>query len=205
MILSPFHQIHSGAIISTEHDAYQTPLGAVPVDQGNLAWVDEALRERTGTGLTKVPNDSEHAIEILLPFLQRALPDGFTMLPLMIRDQEPSLMQALGSVLAELVQTRGALLVASTDLSHFHSANEAKKLDQNIIDSIQSLNPENLYRAQQKGTGSACGLGPLAAVIWAAVEGGPVTPQILNYAHSGDITGDNSRVVGYASAILTRG
>jgi hypothetical protein len=95
-------------------------------------------------------------------------------------------------------------MVASTDLSHFHSAKEAKSLDQTIIAAIQALDPESLYQAQQEGTGSACGLGALAAVIWAATEGGSVTPNILNYAHSGDITGDNSRVVGYASAILIR-
>jgi AmmeMemoRadiSam system protein B len=204
VILSPFHQIHSGAILSTGHDAYQTPLGTIPVDQEDLTWVDEALRDRTGTGLTKVRNDSEHAIEILLPFLQRVLPDGFSLLPLMIRDQEQSLMKALGSVLAELVQTRGALLVASTDLSHFHPAEEAKSLDQTILDTIQALDPESLYRAQLEGTGAACGLGPLAAVIWATTEFGSVTPHILNYAHSGDITGDSSRVVGYASAVLIR-
>lgn len=113
-------------------------------------------------------------------------------------------MKVLGSILAELVKSSGALLTASTDLSHFHPAGEAKHLDQTIIDCIQALDPACLYHAQQKGSGSACGLGPLAAVIWAATEAGIVTPRILNYAHSGDITGDNASVVGYASAVLIR-
>lgn len=202
IILSPFHQFHPGAILSTGHDAYQTPLGAVPVDRESLEWIDEALRSRAGTGLTQIRNDGEHAVEILLPFFQRTATGEFQILPLMIRDQDPSLMKALGSVLAELVNTRGALLAASTDLSHFHPAAEARQLDQTIIDCIQALDPEGLYQAQQMGTGSACGLGPLAAVIWAAAEGGPVTPRILNYAHSGEITGDHASVVGYASAVL---
>ena len=204
VILSPFHQFHPGSILTSGHDAYQTPLGVVPVDQDCLDFVDAALQDCAGTGLTKISNDSEHAVEILLPFLQRALPDGFQFLPLMVRDQDPALMHALGSVLAELIETRDALLVASTDLSHFHTSAEARELDHTIIDCIQDLDPDGLYRAQQSGTGSACGLGPLAAVMWAASEGGAVSPHILNYAHSGDISGDNSSVVGYASAVMIR-
>jgi AmmeMemoRadiSam system protein B len=204
VVLSPFHQFHSGKILSTRHDAYQTPLGKVPIDQENLSRLDEEMLDRTGIGLTKIRNDQEHAVEVLLPFLQRVLPDGFSLLPLMIRDQEKSLMKALGLVLAEVVQTQGTLLVASTDLSHFHTAVEAKSLDQTIIDAIQTLDAEGLYRAEREGSGAACGLGPLAAVIWGTTGCGSVTPKILNYAHSGDITGDHSRVVGYASAVLIR-
>ena len=204
VILSPFHQFHSDAILTSEHDAYQTPLGTVPVDRDSLNWLDNTLRDRADTGLTRIRNDGEHAVEILLPFFQRTLPAGFQLLPLMVRDQDPVLMRILGSALAELISSRDALLTASTDLSHFHPAEEARELDQTIIDRIQALDPEGLYQAQQKGTGSACGLGPLAAVLWAATEGGSVTPRILNYAHSGHITGDNASVVGYASAVLIR-
>ena len=113
-------------------------------------------------------------------------------------------MRSLGSILAELLTSRKALLTASSDLSHFHPAEEARKLDQTILSRIQALDPEGLYQAQQKGTGSACGLGPLAAVLWASTEEITVIPKILNYAHSGDITGDYASVVGYASAILVR-
>jgi len=202
IILSPFHQFHTGKILTTGHDAYQTPLGTVPVDIESLAWVNSTLQERTGAGLTKVRNDTEHAVEILLPFFQRAIPDKFHLLPLMIRDQDPVLMRTLGAILAELLSSRNALLTASSDLSHFHPAEKAKTLDQTIIKQIQALDPDGLYQAQERGTGSACGLGPLAAVIWATSKGKSIMPQILNYAHSGDVTGDNTSVVGYASAVL---
>ena len=204
IILSPFHQFHPAEILTTGHDAYQTPLGPVPVDRDSLAWLDTALRDRTGSRLTQIRNDSEHAVEILLPFFQRIYPDGFQLLPLMISNQEPALMRSLASALAQLAASRDALLVASTDLSHFHPAAEAKELDQTIIDMVQALDPDGLYLAQHRGTGSACGLGPLAAVIWASMEGGPVRPLILNYAHSGDISGDYASVVGYTSGVLVR-
>ena len=122
----------------------------------------------------------------------------------MIREQDPDLIKILGSILADLIKSGNTLLVASTDLSHFHPSDEARILDQTIIQHINALDPDGLYQAQEDGSGSACGLGPLAAVIWAAKKTGPVTCYHLNYDHSGTITGDNSSVVGYTSAVITR-
>ena len=94
------------------------------------------------------------------------------------------------------------LLTASTDLSHFFPAEKALILDQTIINHIKTLDPEGLYRAQDQDQGLACGLGVLAAVIWAAKEIGSVTAHQLNYSHSGNITGDNTSVVGYTAAAI---
>lgn len=205
VILSPCHQYQPAAILTSGHQAYQTPLGEVSVDQDGLEFVNQSLLENRGLELAKVRNDSEHAVEILLPFLQRALKNKFAILPLMLRQQDPDLMKSLAEVLAELLLSRNALLIASTDLSHFQTAGKAAQLDQTIIKGIQALDPVSLYQAQKDNTGSACGLGALAAVIWTVRSGGRAAAQILNYAHSGDITGDNTSVVGYTSAIITRG
>lgn len=204
LILSPFHQHHPAALLTSGHDAYQTPLGTVPVNHQVLEMISSRLKDAADVGLTEIRNDGEHAVEILLPFFQRTLAEGFQIAPLMIRDQDPGLMQTLGKILAELGAEINLLLAASTDLSHFHPSTRARQLDQTVIHCIENLDPEGLYGAHQKGTGSACGLGPLAAVIWAATASGDVTARVLNYANSGDVTGDNSSVVGYASAVLTR-
>lgn len=204
VILSPYHQYHSGAILTSGHQAYQTPLGEVPVDRESLEFVNRSLQEKTGVELSEIRDDSEHSVEILLPFFQRALQGEFTLLPLMLRHQEPDLMQSLAKILAELMLSKKVLLAASTDLSHFQMAGKANELDQTIIQGIQALDPESLYQAQKENTGSACGLGALAAVIWAVKSGGEAAAHILNYAHSGNITGDNTSVVGYTSAVLTR-
>jgi AmmeMemoRadiSam system protein B len=203
-ILSPYHSYHQGTILTTAHQAYQTPLGLVPIDQDKIQYFESKLVEKTGVKLSRVRDDEEHAIEILLPFFQRSLSRPFRLLPLMIRDQDPALMRELGIILAGLINEENILLAASSDLSHFHHSEEARKLDQNIIDQIIDLNPEGLYDVQEDGTGSACGLGPLASVIWAAKETGPVKIHHLHYSHSGDITGDNNRVVGYTAAVITR-
>jgi MEMO1 family protein len=205
VILSPYHQYHSGAILTSGHQAYQTPLGEIPVDRQSIEFVNQSLQEKTGVELSEIRNDGEHAVEILLPFFQRTLQSEFTLLPIMLRQQQADLMQPLGEILAELMLSRKGLLVASTDLSHFQTAEIANQLDQTVIQGIQSRDPKSLYQAQKENTGSACGLGALAAVIWAVKSGGGASAQILNYAHSGNITGDNTSVVGYTSAVITRG
>ncbi len=204
VILSPYHQYHPDAILTTSHQAYQTPLGIVPVDLENLEAVDRALQEKSGVQLKRIKNDSEHAVEILLPFFQRALPGEFSLLPLMIRQQDPILMQTLGTILSNLVKVKNTVLTASTDLSHFYPADKAWELDQTIINHIKTLNPDGLYQAQDQGSGYACGIGALAAVIWAAKAEPPVTAHQLRYGNSGDITGDYSSVVGYTAAVISR-
>lgn len=204
VILSPYHPYHSPVIFTTTHQAYETPLGIVPVDHDMLETVAKALLDKTGIKLSRVTNDGEHAVEILLPFFQRALAEEFRLLPLMIRQQDSDVMQALGDILAEILAERNVFLTASTDLSHNKSAEKARGLDQTIIDHIISLDPDGLYQAQRSFTGEACGLDALAALLWAAKSRGSVTAHHLHYAHSGDITGDNTGVVGYAAAVLTR-
>ena len=205
VILSPYHSYHSGAILTSAHQAYQTPLGNIPVDQGTIDAIEKQLQKITGQSLVRVQDDEEHAVEILLPFFQRALKKPFQILPLMIRSLDPGLMKTLGLILARVQEMGQVLLTASTDLSHFHQADKARVLDQAIIDQITALDPEGLFAAQAEGQGSACGLAALAAVIWACRESGPARAHILRYAHSGAITGADHSVVGYTSAIITHG
>jgi hypothetical protein len=174
------------------------------VDHDLVETVAKALLDRTGIKLSRVTNDEEHAVEIQLPFFQRALAEEFRLLPLMIRQQGSDVMQVLGDILAEILVERNVILTASTDLSHKKSAEKARGLDQTIIDHIISLDPVGLYQAQRSFTGEACGLDALAALLWAAKSRGSVTAHHLHYAHSGDITGDNTSVVGYTAAVLTR-
>jgi len=204
VILSPFHQFHPGAILSTAHQAYQTPLGLVPIDSESLDFVDLALQKAAGIQIQRIRNDGEHAVEILLPFFQRVLEGKFELLPLMIRQQDPELMKTLGMILANLMAKKNLLLTASTDLSHFYPAGQAREMDQVIINKVISLDPTGLYQAEEQGRGSACGIGAVAAVIWAVKQAGPITAHQLHYAHSGDVTGDTSSVVGYSSIIFTR-
>jgi len=201
-ILSPLHEPRPGRLFTTGHDAYQTPLGAVPVDLQCLEHLEHQLPK--GIELRRIRNDHEHAIEIELPFLQRIFPTIPSLLPIMMRTDSPAVVRGVAAAMANTLRSRSALLIASSDLSHFHTATAAKKLDQTVLQHIEALDPDGLLLAVEEGRGMACGSGALAATLWAARELGANQAKVLDYAHSGEITGDLSAVVGYAAVALLR-
>ena len=203
-VLSPMHQAYNQPLLTTAHAAYSTPLGQIPVDDAAVAQLDAHLKEILGYGLTRVAYDQEHSLEIELPFLQRALAGDFKLLPVMVRSQSPKISRQLGEVLAETLRGRNALLVASTDLSHFYTQAEALTLDTEMLRRIESFSPEDVFCAEEERKGFACGLGALTAVLWAARQLGADTVKVLHHATSGDVTGDYSSVVGYGAAVVMR-
>ena len=203
-VLSPMHQPYYEPLLTTAHAAYSTPLGQIPVDKETVADLDARLMAVLGHGLTPVAYDQEHSLEIELPFLQRSLAGDFKLLPVMVRAQSPKVSRQLGEALAETLRGRNALLVASTDLSHFYTQKEALSFDTEMLRQIESFSPEEVFKAEQEDKGYACGLGALAAVLWAAKGLGADTIKVLRHATSGDVTGDYSRVVGYGAAVIMK-
>lgn len=203
-VISPMHDYYDEPFLTTAHEAYATPLGTIPVDGEAVRKLDVLLTEELGYGLVPIRRDHEHSLEIELPFLQRVLGDGFKLLPVMVRDQGRRGTHALGLCLAKTLRDCSALLVASTDLSHFYPQKIANALDEVMLHSIESFDPEEVIRTEEEGRGFACGRGALAAVLWAAKDLGADTVKILKHATSGDITGDTSQVVGYGAAVLLR-
>jgi AmmeMemoRadiSam system protein B len=203
-VLSPLHQFHHEPLLTTAHGAYATPLGPVPVDAGAVASLNAALHENLGTGLTPVAYDQEHSLEIELPFLQRALGAEFKLLPVMVRAQSVKVSQCLGSALAATLRGRDALVVASTDLSHFYPQETAVAFDTEMLRRIEAFSPEDIFCAEQDEKGFACGLGALTAALWAAKDLGADTVKVLRHATSGDVTGDYSSVVGYGAAVALK-
>jgi len=203
-VLSPMHQHYYEPLLTTAHAAYATPLGEIPVDKEVIADLDAHLRRRLGEGLTPVACDQEHSLEIELPFLQRALAGEFKLLPVMVRSQSAKVCQILGVALAETLRGKNALVVASTDLSHFYTQKEAVAFDTEMLRRIESFSPEDVFRAEKEEQGFACGLGALTAVLWATKALGADTVKVLRHATSGDVTGDFSSVVGYGSAVVMK-
>lgn len=203
-VVSPMHHPYSQPLLTSAHAAYFTPFGLIPIDRQAVQTLDRELNNELGFGLSAVRNDPEHSLEIELPFLQRALSNDFRLLPVMVRDQSSQTVRALGLALAYTLQGRQALLVASTDLSHYYPQKIANILDQELLHRVADFNPNGVLEAEEEGAGFACGKGALAAVLWAAKEMGADQVQVLDYATSGDVTGDFSQVVGYGAAVATR-
>lgn len=203
-VISPMHQPYSHAFLTSAHQAYQTPLGTIRIDHEAVSALSDALEEELGFGLAPVRNDQEHSLEIELPFLQRVLAGEFNLLPVMVREHNPMVVEALGRSLAKILQARSALLVASSDLSHFYDQLQAEQLDAEMLERVEAFNPQGVLQAEEEGKGFACGRNAIAAVLWAAKEMGANFVKVLNHATSGDVTGDYSGVVGYGAAIITR-
>jgi len=210
VVISPMHHPYYEPLLTSAHQAYNTPLGPVLVHQDALQALDELLSKQLGFSLTPIANDMEHSLEIELPFLQRALGNQFLLLPIMMRAQSDVVARGLGYAIAQLVtehpvmQDQTAILVASTDLSHFYPQHVANTLDREVLRQVEAFDPSGVIQVEEQGKGFACGRGAIAAVLWASERLGANHVQILNYGTSGDATGDYDSVVGYGAAVITR-
>jgi len=196
VLISPYHHPQHEPLLTSGHDAYKTPLGTIPIAKDVVHALGEQLP------LTYIKNDPEHAIEIELPFLQLML-GKFALVPLMMRDQSWDAVQAIAFALSDVLAGQSVLYVASSDLSHFYTQQEAQQLDQVILDAVAQKQPREILNAEATKRGFACGRGAIAAVMQAiALQYGHYQSHIVSYATSGDISGDKSSVVGYGAAIF---
>ena len=197
LIVSPVHRMYPGRFAITDKTGYETPLGSVPLDTELVQAIGRRVR------LNRVAQDMEHSLEIQLPFLQHMLGD-FSLTPIMMGEQDWESVSELGKAMAEAIGKERVLLVASTDLSHFHRYSEAVRLDKLVLDRIAALDPEGLAAILANQEAEACGGGPVSAVMIAARALGAKRATVLKYMNSGDVTGDHGEVVGYGAAAFLR-
>jgi AmmeMemoRadiSam system protein B len=200
VIVGPSHRAAFEGVAVHAHGAWDTPLGRVPIDEG----VAEAL-VGSGAGVfedASVHRD-EHSLEMQMPFLQRLVPD-LRVVPAMMGHQSRAQVEALAGALAKALQGRkDVVLVASSDLSHYHPATVANREDAVVVEQVGAFDDEKLMRRLETHENVACGGGPVVAVMKAARALGADRATVLRYADSGDAGGGKDQVVGYLSAALT--
>lgn len=200
VIVSPSHREYFDKISVYNGGAYRTPLGDVVIN----AELRSALVKGEDLIITSEHGHrEEHAVEVQLPFLQKVL-GKFTILPVVMGDQRSEYCFLLGKKLATILSGQNALLIASTDLSHYYPYDVAVSLDQIIVKHVEQLDYEKLVVDLESERVEACGGGPIVAVLQASCELGANASKILHVCNSGDITGDHSGVVGYLSAAVLR-
>jgi len=193
----PFAAVYDG-------DAYATPLGSIPVDKDFAARLASGpLVKLSSRGHIPSTAQGEHAIEVELPFLQRVL-GQFSLVAIVMGDQSYETCRALGVALAKLVKGNDSIIIASSDLSHYHPYEQAVNLDSKTLHAIEAWDYLTMWRSFRLGTWEACGGGPIIAAMIAAERLGATRAEVLKYANSGDTTGDHSRVVGYGAVVLSR-
>ncbi|NPV41107.1 MAG: AmmeMemoRadiSam system protein B [Anaerolineae bacterium] len=203
VILSPLHQYFPDDFITTAHAAYRTPLGDVRVAQPELQQLNRLLDE-SEMALAQVARDGEHSLEIQLPFLQYLWKTPFDLLPVMIRTHERSKLEAFSAALQQTIAGMDALVIASTDLSHFFPHLRAQILDAETLRRVRDFNPQAVLDGDLDQSAPACGSGAVAAMLYTTRLMGADKVQILNYSTSAEATGDESSVVGYGAAAVLK-
>lgn len=199
IVLAPSHRYSFRGAAAYPKGSYQIPLGRIPVDS-NLA---QKLTQECGL-ITAIPeaHAREHALEVQLPFLKTVLGD-FTLLPLIIGSCDYAACESIAEALYRCVKNKNVLIVASSDLSHYHPYRTALTLDQTVINYVNSLDARGLFHALTTDECEACGGFPIITAMLCAQKLGATRAEQLCYATSGDVGGgDKSAVVGYLAAAL---
>jgi MEMO1 family protein len=201
VLVGPSHRIPFRGVSLWARGEWRTPLGPVPVDEDLAA---RLLAADANIHADQRPHLSEHSLEMQMPFLKHLAPE-VRILPALMGSQTRDEVDALAGALARVLRPGEALLVASSDLSHYHPSAEAERLDRMVLDHVRTLDAGGLMARLSDNPEHACGGGPMVAVMKAAVALGADRATVLRYADSGDVEeGDKRRVVGYVSAALTR-
>jgi AmmeMemoRadiSam system protein B len=198
VLVGPSHFVGFDGVSIYPAGGFETPFGVTSIDETvarALLAATPIVREHAAA------HAREHSLEMQLPFLARLSP-GLPIVPLVMGYQTAETAFALGDALATALRGRSALLIASTDLSHYHDAATAARLDRVVIDCVERFDADGLQAALTENSEHACGGGPTVAVMRAAGLGGARDAVVLNYADSGDVSGDKSAVVGYLAAAL---
>ncbi|MGE5112616.1 MAG: AmmeMemoRadiSam system protein B [Acidobacteriaceae bacterium] len=196
VILCPNHTGVGAPLAIMSEGGWETPLGEVPIDS-QLAL---ALKEKFSL-LAEDPlaHQSEHALEVQLPFLQ-ALENDFAFVPIAVGTSRLDVLQALGKVISKSIQSIGesAMVIASSDMNHYENDSVTRVKDHKAIDRILALDPEGLHETIQREHITMCGYGPAVVMLTAAKAMGATKADLVKYATSGDVSGDKDWVVGYA-------
>lgn len=187
VLLGPSHRVGFRGIALSEADAYETPLGPVTIDKAALA----AIVHLPGVGYLEQAHTREHSLEVHLPFLQEVLGD-FTLVPLVVGDATPA---QVGAVLEVLWGGPETLIVISSDLSHYHDYQTARRLDSATSQAIETLRFEDI------GYEDACGRHPISGLLWVARRKG-LQGQTIDLRNSGDTAGPREQVVGYGAYVF---
>ncbi len=199
VVIAPSHRVLFKGASIYDRGGYQTPLGVVPVD---VELSKKMMEKRKEIQFLPEAHSQEHSLEVQVPLLQTVL-KSFKLIPIVM---EPywnwDTCQSLASAIADTVRGKNVLLIASSDLSHFHSYDQAVGLDKIVLNHIDRFDPEGLNRDLKNGRCEACGGGPIISIMLAAKSLGANQGKVLKYLNSGDVTGDRSRVVGYAAGVF---
>jgi len=206
VVIAPSHYVGFGFTSVYDGDAYTTPLGTIPVDKEfarRLAKMNSTI-ELSDKGHQATADAPEHSVEVELPWLQTVL-GHFELVPIVMGDQSYESSRALGVALAKMLRNEhDTLVLASSDLSHYHTYDQAETIDHKTLHALEAWDYLSMSRNFETRVWEACGGAPIVAAMIYAERLGANKAEVLRYANSGDVTSDRTRVVGYSADLFVK-
>jgi len=199
IVVGPSHRAYFKGASIYKGEGYGSPLGVMPVD---TALAEEIVSCSNGL-VSLAPDDRspENSIEIQIPFLQTVL-GAVPFVPILMGAQDIDTCRGVADAVIKATGTKRTLVIASSDLSHYHVYDTAVEMDSAALEQITEMDIEGFLLCLQTGRCEACGAGAVIVALMAAKATGADKARMLNYMNSGDVTGDRSGVVGYAAVVF---
>jgi len=201
VLLGPNHTGYGSALAVMNEGFWTTPLGDVEVD-GESA--NRIVQESHIVDVDDSAHSFEHSIEVQLPFLQYLYGSQFKIVPICFLMQDLTSAREVGHALTKVLAGKNALIIASSDMTHYEPHQRAEKKDRLALKALEEMDEAKFYSTIEAYNMSVCGYGPIATLIAAAKILGAKEAKLLCYKTSGDVTGDYSSVVGYAAVCFTK-
>lgn len=200
IITGPNHYGIGSGVATMRGISWETPMGKVEL---NDEFIDRISKDSI-IDVDDFSHSRDHCLEVQLPFLQYMKNSNFNIVPIILMLQDIETAREVGRLISRTMKTENTkgLIIASSDFTHYEPNAEAHRKDLELINAISSLDVTSFYETLERLDISACGYGAIASVMIAAKELGATRGELLRYATSGDVTGDMSSVVGYASIIF---
>lgn len=196
VILGPNHTGYGSPLAAMSEGVWRTPLGDVEVD-GETA--GQIVRESGIIDVDASAHSMEHSIEVQLPFLQYLYDANIKIVPICFLMQDLESARDVGKAVANVLKDKNAVIIASSDMTHYEPQKSAETKDRLTLNAIERMDETELYSVIEKQRVTACGYGPIASLITASKLLGAKEARLLCYSTSGEVIGDPSSVVGYAS------
>lgn len=201
IIIGPNHTGMGSSVSIQTAGEWITPLGTTVLDS---TVAREIVKKSRFLEEDLASQESEHSVEVQVPMLQFLYGDSVKIVPIVIMLQHLEVCMDLSSAIAEVVRDRNAIIIASSDFTHYEPASVAHEKDKRALADVERLDGESLLETVERHNISMCGPAPVATTLLVAKMLHAQSSQILKYSTSGDITGDMQSVVGYAAARISR-
>ncbi|MBX5320932.1 MAG: AmmeMemoRadiSam system protein B [Candidatus Bathyarchaeota archaeon] len=201
ILFGPNHTGYGSALAVMNEGFWRMPLGDVEVD-GETA--NRIVKESRIVDVDDSAHLHEHSIEVQLPFLQYLFGSKFKIVPICFLMQDLHSAMEVGRAVAKASAGKNAVIIASSDMTHYEPQKSAEKKDRLALQAVEAMDEAKFYSIIEEHRITACGYGPIVALIMAAKELGAKEAKLLCYKTSGDVIGDYSAVVGYAAVQFTK-